>query len=68
MKLVADSPEPPAHLSPTATNWWRFVACERLDRCKKAREAIAEEGMTMGPTPPSPLQGAIKIALRDRAE
>lgn len=55
-------PEPPAHLRPESSEWFRSVvsefaledhhlhllvlACESLDRATQAREAIAKNGIT----------------------
>ena len=55
-------PEPPAHLTPEAADWWRTavrdyeledhhlrllrLACEAWDRCQQAREARQEHGLT----------------------
>src|SRR5262245_26921352 len=60
----ADSlPQPPAHLSPSATHWWRTIvetyvlqehhlrlleaACDAWDRMVQAREQLAREGLTV---------------------
>jgi len=56
-------PRPPAHLSPSAAQWWRStvehyefhehhlrllqLACEAWDRSQAAREQLAREGMTV---------------------
>jgi P27 family predicted phage terminase small subunit len=63
MKLIADLPQPPAHLSPSAAEWWRStcemyvlqehhlrllqLACEAWDEAQKARQQLAEEGLTV---------------------
>ena len=63
MKLVSDLPQPPAHLSPSARDWWTScvghyvleehnlrllqLACEAWDEAQKARQQLAEEGLTV---------------------
>jgi P27 family predicted phage terminase small subunit len=60
---VYHSPPPPAHLSPSAAQWWRTtldryvlqehhlrllqLACEAWDRAQKAREQLEQEGLTV---------------------
>jgi P27 family predicted phage terminase small subunit len=55
--------EPPPHLSPSSSEWWRStlqsyvlephhlkllqLACEAWDRCQTAREVIENEGLTV---------------------
>jgi P27 family predicted phage terminase small subunit len=57
------SPQPPAHLSPSARQWWELVvrdyvlqehhlrllqlALEAWDRCQVAREQLDREGLTV---------------------
>jgi len=63
LNVLTEPPEPPAHLSPSARQWWqttveRYVleehhlrllqlACEAWDRAQKARAQLDEEGLTM---------------------
>src|SRR5215831_10955237 len=64
MPIVADSlPQPPSHLSASATQWWRTtvetyvlhehhlrllqLACEAWDRAQAARAQLEEEGLTV---------------------
>ena len=58
-----DVAQPPAHLSPSAREWWRTtlqsyvleehhlrllqLACEAWDRCQQARETLGAEGLTV---------------------
>jgi P27 family predicted phage terminase small subunit len=58
-----DVPQPPAHLSPSAHQWWQStveayvlqehhlrllqLACESWDRCQTAREILESEGLTV---------------------
>jgi len=61
--MKSTNPESPAHLRPSTAQWWQGVvtsyeiephvlplltlAAEAWDRCKQAREALAEHGLTM---------------------
>jgi P27 family predicted phage terminase small subunit len=63
MKITADSPQPPPHLSPSAVHWWRStvdryvleehhlrllqLACEAWDEAQNAREQLQKEGLTI---------------------
>jgi P27 family predicted phage terminase small subunit len=58
-----DPPQPPAHLSPSAAEWWRTtlqsyvleehhlkllqLCCEAWDRCQQAREVLGTDGLTV---------------------
>ena len=64
MKIVGNTPpQPPAHLSPSARQWWQTtvegyvlqehhlrllqLACEAWDQAQKARAQLEREGMTV---------------------
>jgi phage terminase small subunit len=63
MMIADDVPQPPAHLSPTAAQWWRTVveryeleqhhlrllqlAAEAWDRSQQARALIEAEGLIL---------------------
>jgi P27 family predicted phage terminase small subunit len=64
MKIdVYQPPQPPAHLSPSAQQWWKTtvetyvlhehhlrllqLACEAWDRAQAARKQLEEEGLTV---------------------
>jgi P27 family predicted phage terminase small subunit len=63
MKLIADLPQPPPHLSESARQWWQScvdqyvlqdhhlrllqLACEAWDRCQSAREQLDREGLIL---------------------
>ena len=63
MKLAADPPQPPSHLSPSAADWWRStvdryvleehhlrllrLCCEAWDEAQTAREQLGREGLTV---------------------
>jgi P27 family predicted phage terminase small subunit len=62
VERAVDLPEPPAHLSQSASEFWRTtvagfelqahhlrllqLACEAWDRCEQAREVLSREGLT----------------------
>ena len=61
--VVTRPPEPPAHLSPSARQWWKTtvetyvllehhlrllqLACEAWDEAQKARAQLEREGLTL---------------------
>jgi P27 family predicted phage terminase small subunit len=63
MHFVAAPPKPPAHLSPSAQQWWQTtvetyvleehhlrllqLACEAWDEAQAARERLQAEGLTV---------------------
>ena len=63
MLSAMNSPPPPAHLSPSAQDWWRScvdryvleehhlrllrLCCEAWDRAQEAREQLRREGLTV---------------------
>jgi P27 family predicted phage terminase small subunit len=76
--IAMNAPPPPAHLSPSAANWWRSavdryvleehhlrllqLACEAWDEAQKAREQLQKEGYTV-PTRDGGLRAHACVAI-----
>jgi phage terminase small subunit len=82
MPIAPDSlPKPPAHLSPSAAQWWEIVirdyilaehhlrllqlACEAWDRAQEARAQLEDDGLTV--TGPSGVRAHPCIAIEHNA-